>query len=378
MFRISSTSKLISLILFSIISALTLSLRAQEKKHSPARQDAPPPSISIPDSNKDQDGLIGPVRRVRTERAELFMKFGKLAEGPRSLLSTTTYSLQGKSIDNTYYLVTERNRSVGKEEYKYDYKGNVTEVTLRNNQGAILTREAFTYEFDVVGNWNKMVTSLVINEGDKLRYEPVEVTYRNISYYFTEAIAKVENSTSSRTATPVVSSAADSANEVEPAGNALANESPTRSGDTGKNRPIVPRGTTVKSAPLTGSSPAGTRVSNQEVKEPLIIKADGELSDRTKPKARLFSDDAADNKVIVIPNATYPDEAKRAGVTGTVAVMVEIDTDGKVVSARPLRGHALLQASAVEAALKARFSPSGSNRMSKRSNVISFTFSLIQ
>lgn len=66
MFRTRSTSKLISLILFSIIFAiaLTLSARAQEKS-------ALPPAISIPDSNKEQDGLIGPVRRVRTERAQL-------------------------------------------------------------------------------------------------------------------------------------------------------------------------------------------------------------------------------------------------------------------------------------------------------------------
>lgn len=350
--------------------ALTLSARAQEKEHSSARQ-ALPPSISIQDSNKEQDGLIGPVRRVRTERAELSMKFGKMTEGQRSLVNTTTYNLQGNSIDNTYYLVTERNRSVGKEEYEYDDKGNVTEVTLRNNHGAILSREVFTYEFDMVGNWNKMVTSLVIYERGKLSYEPVEVTYRNISYYFTEAIAKSENSTSSQTATPVVPSTADSAKEVEADGRGLANEAADRSDDTGKNRPIVPRGTTV-SARATGSS---------EVEDTSVIKADGDPSEdrMPKPQARLFSDDDADNRVIVIPNAIYPDEAKRAGVTGTVAVMVEIDIEGKVVSARPLRGHAMLQASAVEAALKARFSPTiRTNQTSKRSGVISFTFSLIQ
>jgi TonB family protein len=361
--------------------ALALSARAQEKEHSSARQ-ARPPSISIQDSNKEQDGLIGPVRRVRTERAELSMKFGKMTEGQRSLVNTTTYNLQGNSIDNTYYLVTERNRSVGKEEYKYDDKGNVTEVTLRNNQGAILSREVFTYEFDVVGNWNKMVTSLVIYEASKLSYEPVEVTYRNISYYFTEAIAKGENSPSSQTATPVVPSAADSAKEVEADDRALANETAARSNDTGKNRPIVPRGTTVSGGGVMHSSPTAAARANgsPEVEETSVIKADGDSSEdrMPKPQARLFSDDDADNKVIVIPNAIYPDEAKRAGVTGTVAVMVEIDIEGKVVSARPLRGHAMLQASAVEAALKARFSPSGANRTTKRSGVISFTFSLLQ
>ena len=355
MFRISSALKLIRLILSSIIfaTALILSAQAQEKRNASTRQDALPPSVSIPDSNKEQDGLIGPVRRVRTERAELSMKSGKLTEGPRSLLSTTTYNLQGNSIDNTYYLVAERNRSVGKEEYKYDDKGNVTEVTLRNNDGGILSREVYTYEFDVVGNWNKMVTSLVVFEGGKLGYEPVEVTYRNISYYFTEVIAKVENSTSSKTATPPISSSADTAGETEPDAHAIANETASRSDNTGKTRPSVPQGTTVS------GDPSGNQMA--------------------RPQARLFSSDATNNKVITIPNPTYPDEAKRAGVTGTVAVMVEIDTQGRVVSARAVRGHATLRAAAVEAALKARFSPTSStNQTSKRSGIISFTFSLIQ
>ncbi|MBA2526219.1 MAG: TonB family protein [Pyrinomonadaceae bacterium] len=377
MFRTRSKSKQISLILFSIIFAiaLTLSARAQEKG-------ALPPAISIPDSNKEQDGLIGPVRRVRTERAQLSIKSGKLTEGPRSLLNTTTYNLQGNSTDNTYYLVTERNPSVGKEEYKYDDNGNVTEMTLRNTLGGILSREVYTYEFDVVGNWNKMVTSLVIYEGGQLNYEPVEVTYRSISYYSTEAIAKGENSASSQTATPVFSSDRDTARESEADGHATGNKTASRSDDPGKSRPLLQRATTVNSGPMTDSSATagGRAAGSNELENTLINKADGDLSEDPipKPQARLFSDGAASNKVIMIPNATYPDEAKRAGVTGTVAVVVEIDVEGKVLSARAARGHAMLQASAVEAAMKARFSPTHTNRRSKRSGVISFTFSLIK
>lgn len=372
MFRISSTSKLINLILSSIISAtvVILSAQAQEKANTGARPDAPPTSISIPDSTKQQDGLIGPVRRVVTERAELSMKSGKLIEGPRSLLSTAVYNLQGISIDNTHYLLTERDRSAGKEEYKYDDKGHVTEMTLRNNQGAILSREVYSYEFDVVGNWTKMATSLVVYEAGKLSYEPVEVTYRNISY-FIEAMAIFENSPSSQRATPVVPSVADAG--------AIENETVARSDDNEKNRSTVPRGTTVNSGPVTDSGPAGGSVTGKQ-EDASIVKADGDRSEEriSKPQAKLFLDSGANSQVIMIPNATFPDEAKKAGVTGTVAVMVEIDFEGKVVSARPLRGHAMLQASAVEAALKARFSPSGTNRTSKRSGVISFTFSLVQ
>lgn len=371
MFRISSTSKLTSLILSSIISATTfiLSAQAQEKGSASARPDAPPTSISILDSTKHQDGLTGPVRRVRTERAELYKKSGKLIEGPRSLLSTTVYNVQGISIDNTHYLLSENNRGVGKEEYEYDDKGTVIEMTLRNNQGAIVSREVYSYEFDVVGNWKKMVTSLVIYEGGRLSHEPVEVTYRDISY-FTEAMANLENLPSSQRATPAVPSAADT--------ETIGDETAARSDDNGKNKSTVPRGTTVNNGLVTDSSPTGASVTGKP-EEP-IIKAEGDSSeDRiSKPQARLFSDSAANNQVIMIPNATFPDEAKSAGVTGTVAVRVEIDSEGKVVSARPIRGPAMLQDAAVEAALKARFSSSGTNRTSKRSSVISFTFSLVK
>lgn len=378
MFRISFTSKLTSIVLSSIISATApiLSARAQERTN--AQKDAPPPSISVPDTNKEQDGLIGPVRRVRTERAELSTKSGNLKEGPRSLLSSTTYNLQGNSIDNTTYLATEGNRGPGKEEYKYDNKGNLTEMTLRNDQGRILSREVYTYEFDVVGNWNKMITSLVIYEGAKLSYEPVEVTYRSISYYFTEDIATGANSPASQEASPVVSTTAETARKGVADGHAVV---AARSDNTGKSRSIVPQGTTVNSGPLPDSSPAGTRVTgNQEVKDPLIVEVEGDQSEllMPKPQARLFSDAAANNQVVTIPNATYPEEAKSAGVTGIVAVIVEIDSVGNVVSARAIRGHAMLRSAAVEAALKAHFSPTHKDRVSKRSGVITFTFALVQ
>jgi TonB family protein len=371
LFCISYTSKLTSLVLSSIISATApiLCTHAQEKTN--AQKDAPPPFTSVPDTNKEQDGLIGPVRRIRTERAELSTKSGKLIEGPRSLLSTTTYNLQGNSIDNTHYLTTEGHRSLGKEEYKYDNKGNLTEMTLRNDQGRILSREVYTYEFDVVGNWNKMITSLVIYEGGKLSYEPVEVTYRSISYYFTEDLATGENSPALQEASPAVSTTADTARKGVADGHAVGSQTAARSDNTGKSRSIVPQGTTANSGSRPDLSPAGTRVTdNQEVKDQSELLM-------PKPQARLFSD-TANNQVIMIPNATYPEEAKRAGVTGTVAVSVEIDPVGNVMSARAIRGHAMLRAAAVEAALKAHFTPTHKDRAAKRSGVITFTFALVQ
>ena len=57
-------------------------------------------SVSIEGGNKDQDGLNGPVRRVRAETARIMVKDGKLIEGPREVRSITTYDPKGLKIDS--------------------------------------------------------------------------------------------------------------------------------------------------------------------------------------------------------------------------------------------------------------------------------------
>jgi hypothetical protein len=149
-------------------------------------------------SDKDQDGLIGPVNRVRTETAKLTSQSGKLTEGSRELLELTTYDTNGKRIDNSYFLVSINSR-VGKEEYAHDDKGNVREMTLRDDAGSILNREIYSYEYDAVGNWTKMITNTVVYEGGKVTPQPTEISYRSISYYFDQAISEIVEANPSAT-----------------------------------------------------------------------------------------------------------------------------------------------------------------------------------
>ena len=60
---------------------------------------------------------------------------------------------------------------------------------------------------------------------------------------------------------------------------------------------------------------------------------------------------------IEIPAPAYPPIARAAHVQGTVDVKVLIDFDGNVIAAVAISGHPLLQAAAVNAARKARFTP---------------------
>lgn len=146
-------------------------------------------AITVLDSTKEQDGLLGSVRRVRTETAKIELKDGRPTEGPPQLVELTTYGIKGNRIENTSYPI--KDGLVGKEEYKYDERGNITEMTVRDERGAILSREAYSYEFDKLGNWTKMVTSLVVFENGELKREPIEVTYRTVTYYYDDTVAKI-------------------------------------------------------------------------------------------------------------------------------------------------------------------------------------------
>ncbi|HEU4836388.1 MAG TPA: tetratricopeptide repeat protein [Pyrinomonadaceae bacterium] len=170
-----------ALMLCTAVSAFAVPLQAQDTNVRAA--------ITVLDSTKEQDGLLGSVRRVKTETAKIELKDGRPVEGSPQLVEVTTYGIKGDRIENTSYPI--KGGLVGKEEYKYDKRGNITEMTVRDDRGAIVSREAYDYVFDKFGNWTKMTTSLVLFENGELKREPIEVTYRTVTYYFDDTVAKL-------------------------------------------------------------------------------------------------------------------------------------------------------------------------------------------
>ncbi len=166
-----------------LVLTISVSVQAQNSVGAATR-----PAISVLDSTKEQDGLVGSVRRIKTETAKIELRDGRAVEGPPQLVELTTYGIKGNRIENTSYPIG--GSLAGKEEYKYDDRGNITEMTLRDDRGAILSREAYAYEFDKFGNWTRMVTSLVVFENGELKREPIEVTRRTVTYYFDDSVAK--------------------------------------------------------------------------------------------------------------------------------------------------------------------------------------------
>jgi len=160
-------------------------------------------ALVLLDSSREQDGLRGPVRRVRSEVAQLRASGMTVVEGPRRLLEITVYNAAGRRIENRTYPVVVG--AAGEESNVYDDHGDLTETVQRDASGALISRTVYSYEFDSYGNWTMAVASLAVVGPNGPALEPVEVTYRAITYYSSAdaaAPAYVAEKASKETAPP--------------------------------------------------------------------------------------------------------------------------------------------------------------------------------
>src|SRR2546423_4574249 len=91
-------------------------------------------------SDRARDGLLGPVRRVRTEVVKLSAIAGKPVEdSKRVVLETAEYDLKGAKTQNQYFPI-EGATLTGREVYKYDDKGNISVMTMVNAEGSLVSK----------------------------------------------------------------------------------------------------------------------------------------------------------------------------------------------------------------------------------------------
>lgn len=380
------------------------------------------------ENDRSRDGLQGPVRRVRTETSKLVSKGGKLTEGARSVLETATYDMKGTKIDTAYFLGTGGSLT-GKEVYKYDDRGNIVEMTLSNADGSVLSKEKYEYEFDAMGNWTKMTTSVAVIENGQMSFEPSEVTYRIIAYYLEDATAKKLQTASLPTATPaaavnvVPASMSDNkpaaplkpgvvsapqpkttaapattnappptlkatANNAAPnnaAANNVAASNAAPSVKRTNNAPALPTtsGATVAASNLSLAMPnAVANVSTHNNSAPVVKATDDApppppVKPVVKAPARPISAGILNGKALEMPKPLYPETARRAKIAGMVSVEVVIDASGKVIGARAVSGPEMLRDAAERAARQAKFTPALLTGQPVRvSGVINYNFSL--
>ena len=95
------------------------------------------------------------------------------------------------------------------------------------------------------------------------------------------------------------------------------------------------------------------------------------------PIQRVISKGPITGLAIELPKPPYPPIARQARAFGPVNVQVLIDETGKVISAKAVSGHPLLQHAAQQAAFGARFSPTRlGDQAVKVSGVITYNFLL--
>jgi TonB family protein len=319
---------------------------------------------------------------VRTEIAKLVTADGKLGEGKHALVEIVAYDIKGNKIENQYFPIPGATLT-GKEVYKYDEKGNISEMILLNPDGTLMSKEIYKYEFDFAGNWSKMTTSVAVVDARGVTFEPSEVTYRNIMYYLDENMMNMvqpnapatSNNAAATTPQPVA---------APPVNNAPKPVDPKTANKARDNRKGQ---TTVTDLPTANS--AATKLAGgapMDVKTPAVSQGQAVVVNMEEPPPtpaprpilKPVSGGVLNGTAISLPPPVYPDAAKRMRVSGTVTVDVILDESGKVVSANAANGPAILRDAALQAALKARFSPTKlSGQPVKVSGVINYKFALV-
>lgn len=92
----------------------------------------------------------------------------------------------------------------------------------------------------------------------------------------------------------------------------------------------------------------------------LVNAIDGSVSKTERAQAAI-NGGTLNGKALNLPRPVYPEIARAAMASGSVAVEITIDESGNVISAKAISGHPLLQAAAVTAARGAQFSPTKLN-----------------
>jgi len=120
--------------------------------------------------------------------------------------------------------------------------------------------------------------------------------------------------------------------------------------------------------PGQGTGPALVEIAAPPPPQPPIEKP---------PVPRVVSKGVITGLALSLPKPAYPQIARQARANGPVNVQVLIDETGKVISAKAVGGHPLLQAAAQQAAYGARFSPTKlGDQAVKVSGVITYNFVL--
>ena len=357
-------------------------VRSQSNLTAKANPSKPAPATAVEETDRVRDGMSGPVRRVRTEVVKLSNETGKLLEGKHAVLEVVSYDIKGNKIENQYFPIAGANLT-GKEVYKYDDKGNISEMTLVNDDGSLVSKEVYKYEFDFAGNWNRMTTSVAVIDGGKMAFEPNEITYRSIMYYLDENMMRMAQPAGQPSSPAPANNVAGSnvtALNSETKNETVAPKPAANNSSVSQKSAVLP-GAKITSDKLNNMAPVDNANLHSNASAQPLVRMDSEPPPIARPKPILkpVTGGVLNGIAISLPAPMYPDAARRFRISGTVTVEVIVDETGKVISAQATSGPAVLREVAAQAALRARFSPTKlSGQPVKVAGLINYKFSFGQ
>src|SRR6266566_4716844 len=295
-------------------------------------------SAKANESDRLRDGLQGPVRRIRTEVVKLSTASGKsMEDGKRVVLETAEYDLKGSKTQNQYFPVAGSTLT-GRESYKYDDKGNISEMTLVNADGSLVSKEVYKYDSDSLGNWVKMTTSVAVVENGKIAFEPTEVTYRTIFYYLDATMAKmVEPAGNSapfvktEVAGSQVKPKVEASKEVKPAANSGTSSNHAEGEKVAATLPLPT--SSLDKLKLSAAQPgsADLRGAALDTNKKVVVVSDNAPPPNRRPLLKPVSGGVLNGMALVLPPPSYPDAARRMRQSGMIQVEVVVDENGKVI-----------------------------------------------
>jgi TonB family protein len=294
----------------------------------------------------------------------------------------------------------------------------------------VLSKEKYDYEFDGMGNWTRMTTSVAVIENGQMSFEPTEVTYRVIAYYLEDATAKklqtaslANNTNAAATVSPAVltdnkpaataapvpapaksepaasqpklTAAPANSNAASPKSNAAVS-TPNAAASNNASAAAVKPVTNAPAPPASSGAPAAAATmalslgmpnaatlaaSNNSGSAPVVKTNDDVPPPPVKPAVRAslrpVSGGVLNGKAVEMPKPVYPEAARRSKLAGVVTVEVVIDASGKVIGARAVSGPEMLRDAAERAARMAKFTPALlSGQPVRVSGIINYNFSL--
>ena len=85
------------------LCSIGLSAAASAQSNLTAKAGSAPSTAPVVETDRSRDGLIGPVRRVRTENAKLLTADGGKQEGKHQVVEIVAYDLKGNKVENQYF-----------------------------------------------------------------------------------------------------------------------------------------------------------------------------------------------------------------------------------------------------------------------------------